>query len=146
MPKDERLLFLGDLCDLVALRNRLRDQMLNHGLDQPILSTDTGYFQVSFPGPGENLDRIRAPEPQLSIAPATEVQLNDRQMKILQHALKSGEVTRRWCVEKFSVANDTAGRDLKFLMELGLVVSVGKGRAVKYVPKIQSTDNRPTKS
>lgn len=41
---------------------RMRNQMLNHGLDQPLLGTDTGYFQVIFPGPAENLDRIRAPE------------------------------------------------------------------------------------
>ena len=39
------------------------EQMLNHGLDEPLLSADTGYFQVRFPGPGGNLDRIRAPSP-----------------------------------------------------------------------------------
>ena len=27
---------------------RMRDQMLDHGLDQPLLGTDTGYFQVTF--------------------------------------------------------------------------------------------------
>ena len=43
---------------------RMRDQMLNHGLDKPLIGTDTGYFQVTFPGPGENLDRIRVPETQ----------------------------------------------------------------------------------
>ena len=31
---------------------RMRDQMLNHNLDQPLLDTNTGYFQVTFPGPG----------------------------------------------------------------------------------------------
>ncbi|MBI5896073.1 MAG: recombinase family protein, partial [Desulfobacterales bacterium] len=39
---------------------RMHDQMLNHGLDQPLLSTEMGYFQVTFPGPGENIERLRA--------------------------------------------------------------------------------------
>ena len=40
----------------------MRDQMLDHGLDQPLLGTDTGYFQVTFPGPGDNIERLRVPE------------------------------------------------------------------------------------
>jgi len=31
---------------------RMREQMLNHGLDQPLIGTDP-LFQVTFPGPGE---------------------------------------------------------------------------------------------
>jgi len=27
----------------------MRDQMLNHGLNQPLIGTDTGYFQITFP-------------------------------------------------------------------------------------------------
>jgi len=37
----------------------MRDQMLDHGLEKPLIGTDTGYFQVVFPGPGEDIDRIR---------------------------------------------------------------------------------------
>ena len=29
--------------------------MLDHGLDQPLLGTATGYFQVTFPGPGDKV-------------------------------------------------------------------------------------------
>ena len=54
----------------------MRDQMLNHGLDKPLIDTDTGYFQVTFPGPGENLDRIRVPETRLIVTPAVEAKLN----------------------------------------------------------------------
>jgi len=124
---------------------RMRDQMLNHGLDKPLIGTDTGYFQVTFPGPGDNLDRIRVPVTRLIVTPAVEAKLNERQKRIIQQVLVSGSVTRRWCVTQFSVANDTAGRDLKGLADMGLLCAEGKGRAVSYVlpDPTKSTDNRP---
>ncbi len=128
---------------------RMRDQMLNHGLDQPLLGTDTGYFQVTFPGPGEKIDRIRIPDARLTVMPAIEAQLNDRQNQIMQRILETGSVNRRWCVEQFSVVNDTAGRDLKQLTDLGLILPQGKGRAAHYVlrtGKAEPTDNRPTET
>ena len=57
--------------------------------------------------------------------------------------LAAGAVTRGWCVAEFGVANDTAGRDLKALTELGLIEPQGKGRAARYV--IRSTGSRPAK-
>ncbi|MBI2317701.1 MAG: DUF4062 domain-containing protein, partial [Betaproteobacteria bacterium] len=78
---------------------RMRDQMLNHGLDQPLLGTDTGYFQVTFPGPGENIDRLRVPETRLQVTPAMEAKLNARQRKIMARALEAGSVTTGWCME-----------------------------------------------
>ena len=124
---------------------RMRDQMLNHGLDKPSIGTDTGYFQVTFPGPGDNLDRIRVPVTRLIVTPAVEAKLNERQKRIIQQVLVSGSVTRRWCVTRFSVANDTAGRDLKGLADMGLLCAEGKGRAVSYVlpDPTKLTDNRP---
>ncbi len=125
---------------------RMRNAMLDHGLEPPLLAAQTGYFQVSFPGPADDLDRLRAPEARLNITPALEAQLNERQHRIVAHALKAGSVTRRWCVEEFKVANDTAGRDLKSLVDLQLLAMQGQGRAVKYVPATpaESTENRPT--
>ena len=51
---------------------RMREEMLNHGLDQPLLATEMGYFQVTLPGPGDNLDRLRTPEGVLLVTPAVE--------------------------------------------------------------------------
>ena len=116
--------------------------MLDHGLNPPLLGTDMGYFQVIFQGPGENIERLRVPEKQLLVTPSVEAKLNERQKRIIQQVLMAGSVTRRWCVAQFNVANDTAGRDLKGLTDMGLLDAEGKGRAVSYVlPK--STDNRP---
>ena len=114
---------------------RMTDQMLDHGLDRPLLGTDTGYFQVTFPGPGENIDRLRVPQSRLVVTPAVEAQLNQRQRTILAHALESGSVTTGWCMETLGVVRDAAHRDLVGLVELGLLARTGAGRAVKYVPK-----------
>lgn len=121
---------------------RMHDQMLNHGLDQPLIGANTGYFEITFPGPGENIERLRVPEKLLLVTPALEASLTGRQKSILQYTLLTGSVTRRWCVAEFHVANDTAGRELKTLTDLGLLVAEGKGRAVRYVPRNdrESTD------
>ncbi|MBS3906133.1 MAG: hypothetical protein KGZ49_03760 [Syntrophaceae bacterium] len=114
---------------------RMRDQMLNHGLDQPLLGTDTGYFQVSFPGPGDNLDRIRVPEKRLLVTPAIEAQLSDRQKEIIAYVLAEGSVTNRWCRTRFHVVYNTAYRDIQALVNLDIIEPLGSGRSVKYVLK-----------
>lgn len=119
---------------------RMREQMLDHGLDQPVLGSDTGYFQVIFSGPGDDLDRIRVPDARLRVTPAVEAQLNERQRKILTHALEAGSVTTGWCMQTLEVVRDTAHRDLTRLVELGLLARRGSGRAAAYVPK----EDRPS--
>ncbi len=125
---------------------RMRDQMLNHGLDQPLLGTDTGYFQVMFSGPGEKLERIRVPSAGLRITPTIEAQLSARQRRILNQAIATGAVTNRWSRNQFGVVYDTAYRDLSGLVALGVLTRVGKGRSSQYIPAAQqpqSTDNPP---
>lgn len=114
---------------------RMRDQMLNHGLDQPLLGTDTGYFQVTFPGPGENIERLRVAETRLQVTPAIEARLNARQRKIMAQVLEAGSVTTGWCMETLGVVRDTAHRDLVGLVKLGILVREGAGRGAKYMPK-----------
>jgi predicted HTH transcriptional regulator len=127
---------------------RMREAMLNHGLDEPRIDQQDGFFVVTLPGPNGNYDRLTIPAGTMGlITPAIESQLNERQRKIVIHVQKVGVVTRGWCVAKFNVANDTAGRDLKELTELGVLSLQGKGRAVRYVLRntaAESTDNRPT--
>jgi ATP-dependent DNA helicase RecG len=118
---------------------RMTDQMLDHGLDRPVLGADTGYFQVTFPGPGENIERLRVPESRLLVTPTVEAQLNERQRAILKYALENGSVTTKWCIEALGVVRDTAHRDLKTLVKLGLLSRTGSGRAAKYVPGENAT-------
>lgn len=111
---------------------RMRDQMLNHGLDQPLLGTEMGYFQVTFPGPGDNIERLQVPEKQLLVTPAIESKLNKRQKRILAHALEEGSVTSGWCLKEFGVVYNTAYRDLDALVRLGLLKKEGSGRGTRY--------------
>ena len=128
---------------------RMRDQMLKHGLDQPLLGTDSGYFQVIFPGPGENLERLRArtAAPGALVTPAAEAQLNQRQKKIVALLVAGEKLTSRKCEEEFGVTRDTAARDFGLLMKLGVATRQGSGRSTSYVLGGQSlravsSDNR----
>lgn len=124
---------------------RMRDAMLDHGLDEPKIEQQDGFFVVTLHGPAGNFDRIKAPTTVVgAVTPAIEAQLNERQKRIFARVIAEGMVTRGWCVAEFGVANDTAGRDLRGLTELGLLEPVGKGRAVRYVAR--SADNRLTQS
>jgi ATP-dependent DNA helicase RecG len=111
---------------------RMRDHMLNHGLDQPLLGTDMGYFQIIFPGPGENIERIRVPDTRLLVTPAVEARLNERQKIIVAYAIENGNVTSGWCRTRFKVAYQTVYRDLNGLLELGLLTRIGSGRSTRY--------------
>ena len=114
---------------------RMREQMLNHGLDQPLLGTESGHFQVTFRGPGENLERLRAPTSVHSplVTPAVEAQLNERQRKMAGLPAAGEKLTSRRCEEEFGITRDTAARDFSFLLELGVATRQGSGRSTSYV-------------
>jgi len=112
---------------------RMRDHMLNHGLDLPLLGTDMGYFQVTFPGPGENIDLLRVPmEKRLLVTPAVEARLNERQRKILQWLAEGQELTSRQCEAEFGVSRTITAGDFGLLVELGLAEKLGAGRSTRY--------------
>ncbi len=112
---------------------RMRDAMLNHGLDVPTFAEQDGYFVVTFPGPNGNYERLKVAEgtPGL-VSPAVEAQLNDRQKAIMVEAQKAGSVTSGWCRKRFGVTYNTAYLDLSDLVERKLLVQAGKGRATRY--------------
>jgi predicted HTH transcriptional regulator len=111
---------------------RMRDRMLDHGLDPPLLGTDTGYFQVSFPGPGGDIDRLRVPATQLRVTPAIEAQLNERQRKMLQWLAEGKELTSRQCEAEFGVTRPITAGDFGKLVEMGLAEKLGAGRSTRY--------------
>jgi len=117
---------------------RMKDHMLNHGLDEPILGTDMGYFQITFPGPGDNVERLRVPERRLMMTPAVEAQLNERQRAMMALLVQGEILTSRRCEKEFNVTRDTANRDFSHLISLGLVVKEGSGRSTHYSLKTKN--------
>ncbi|MBI3448201.1 MAG: DUF4062 domain-containing protein [Acidobacteria bacterium] len=111
---------------------RMTDRMLDHGLDRPLIGTDTGYFQVTFPGPGENIERIRVQESRLVVTPAVDAQLNDRQRRMVQWMVEGQELTSRQCEAEFGVTRPITSGDFGKLVELGLAEKLGAGRSTRY--------------
>jgi predicted HTH transcriptional regulator len=112
---------------------RMRDAMLNHGLDVPIYVQQDGYFVATFQGPNQNYERLKVPEGAVGfITPAIEAQLNERQKKIMVQVQREGAVTSGWCRKTFDVTYDTANRDLLDLVERKLLIKAGQGRATHF--------------
>lgn len=139
---DQQVTSLKD-CVFYYVR-RMREQMLDHGLDQPLIGTDTGYFQITFPGPGTNVERIRVPETRLLVTPAIEAQLNERQRKMMRWLAEGKELTSRQCEAEFGVTRPITAGDFGKLVELGLAEKLGAGRSTRYRLKglIESLTNR----
>jgi len=112
---------------------RMRDAMLNHGLDAPLYAQQDGYFVATFHGPNGNYEGLKIPEGAVGfITPAVEAQLNERQKKIMVQVQREGTVTSGWCRKTFDVTYDTANRDLLDLVERKLLIKAGKGRATHF--------------
>lgn len=119
---------------------RMRDAMLNHGLDAPEFTQQDGFFVVTLRGPAGNYERLKVPAGATGlITPVIEAQLNGRQRKIMLEVQKSGSVTSGWCQKQLGVVRDTANRDLTGLVQLGLLQGVGKGRGARYTLKNPSS-------
>jgi predicted HTH transcriptional regulator len=112
---------------------RMRDAMLNHGLEAPLFGQQDGFFIVTLPGPAGNYDRLKVPAGVTGqITPAIEAQLNKRQKKIMIEVQKTGAVTSGWCRKQLGVTYDTANRDLLALLKLGLLMRKGRGPGTRY--------------
>jgi predicted HTH transcriptional regulator len=115
---------------------RMRDAMLNHGLDEPKIDQQDGFFVVTLPGPAGNYDRIKTPANASGpITPAIEAQLNERQKRMVALLVSGERLTSRRCEQEFGVTRDTAARDFALLVKLGIAGRSGRGRSVSYGQK-----------
>lgn len=128
------LVLLGRMEERGTGIQRMRDAMLDHGLDLPVIRVVEDEVVVTLPGPGENLDRIRIPDGEvITLEPSVEAKLNERQKEIVREVVRNGSVTTGWCKEQFGVVQDTAVRDLRELVEWKVLEVRGKGRGTHYV-------------
>jgi len=112
---------------------RIRAAMLDHGLDAHQLDQRDGYFKVILPGPNRDYARLRVPaDARGFVPPSVEAQLNDRQKQIMVEVQTEGSVTSGWCLKTLGITYNTAYLDLSGLVQKGLIVQEGKGRATHY--------------
>ncbi len=116
---------------------RIRAAMQDHGLSAHKLEQRDGYFKVILPGPDGDFDRLRTPaDARGLISLSIESRLNERQKQIMVQVQTEGSVTSGWCKKVFGVAYQTVYRDLKGLLEAGLVEQTGSGRSTRYIIKL----------
>ncbi|MEQ9411967.1 MAG: hypothetical protein RIK87_29910 [Fuerstiella sp.] len=103
--------------------------------NEPLLSTNSGCFEITFPGPGEDLNRLRVPEEAIGavIEPSVAAELTTRQKEMVALLRQGVELTSRFCEQRFEVSRDSTSRDFKALVKHGLAVRVGAGRSTLYV-------------
>jgi ATP-dependent DNA helicase RecG len=115
---------------------RMHDAMLNHGLDEPKISQEDGFFVVTLLGPAGNYERLTVPAGVTGpITPAVEAQLSERQREMVALLTAGEQLTSRRCEREFGVTRDTAARDFNVLINLGIAEKTGRGRSVSYRQK-----------
>jgi predicted HTH transcriptional regulator len=115
----------------------MRDEMAEHGLNPPQFRSSSGFFEVVLQGSGDDLDRLRVRVDRVgqTVTPSVEAKLNQRQKQMMALLVQDEQLTSRRCEQEFGVTRDTANRDFKHMISLGLVEPRGKGRSRHYVLK-----------
>jgi ATP-dependent DNA helicase RecG len=81
---------------------------------------------------------VRFIKPEMKISLPAEQQLSDRQRKALEFVDKHGQITNRDYQKLGDISPRQALKDLNELVEKGLLVKDGEGRAVRYVKRPES--------
>jgi ATP-dependent DNA helicase RecG len=111
---------------------RMQDAMQRHGLDPISLGIELGYFQLVFPGPGDDLSRLRVPHRGVLVPPEVEAQLTERQKRIIRWLLEAQEISASQCQRKLRVSRPVITADLGRLIALDIIYKTGAGPATRY--------------
>lgn len=104
--------------------------MAEHGLPRPRFADVGSEFRVTLVGPGERFME------DMSAQPAWVQGLNERQVEAVLYVGEHGRITNRAYQAMCEVSYDTAHRDLRELVEKGLIERRGSGRSTNYVLSI----------
>jgi len=99
---------------------RMADECERLGIKLEFLS-ESGFFMARFV------------KPQIAIPPSIKPKLNERQRKGLDYASKHGQITNRDYQKLCDISRRQALKDLIELVEVGLLIKAGEGRAVRYL-------------
>ena len=121
----------------------MKAAMHNHGLEDPMIKLAAGTrFEVTLYGPGETLDSIRtsAGSKIWSIDASEKERLSERQRVIIAYIQTNGSATSSWCQTTFNISRETAVKDLRELLNLEIIIKIGKGPATRYELRSESSD------
>lgn len=109
--------------------NKIVEWCRDHGLEEPDFEEIGGSFVVRFPGP----ESILALVPDKRRSNLKELGLNERQLEALRVMVNEKKaMTNAIYREMFKTSDRSALRDLKDLVEKGLIKRKGKRRAAEY--------------
>jgi predicted HTH transcriptional regulator len=111
---------------------RMRAAMIDHGLDVPKIEMSDGYFQVILIGPGDDLKRLRVPQPTIESQTVFE-SFNERQRSMAAMLTEGQFLSSKKCQELFGVTRETVNRDFEVLLKANIATRKGKGRSTVYV-------------
>ena len=102
---------------------RMRHLMKGHGLKEPQFEERGRFFKVTFYGPGDEILNLVKSKDRVDLR---ELRLNERQIEALRLMVNNGaKITIREYRQKFGISEKTAQRDLRAMVNLGLVVKRG---------------------
>jgi len=107
---------------------RMKLQMREHGLNDPLLEMQKQFFKVTFFGPKEDILKLVKPK-------RTDLRkqgLNDRQIKALSYVYERKIISHKEYCKLFEVSNFTAFKELRELVNKGFVKQQGKGLDSQY--------------
>ncbi len=109
--------------------NKIIEWCKGHGLKEPDFEESGGSFAVRFPAPENILDLV----PEKRGLNLKELALNERQIEALRVMVNDEKtMTNAIYREMFKTSDRSASRDLKDLVQKGLVRRKGKRRAAEY--------------
>jgi ATP-dependent DNA helicase RecG len=109
--------------------NRMDELMLVHGLKRPKYEATQAFVEVTFYGPGDKILELVRPSNETDLR---ELGLNERQIRALNHFQKSKQFSSIDYQKVLGAIERTAERDLKELIEKGLVSKKGVGKGTQY--------------
>ncbi|MCK5593834.1 MAG: putative DNA binding domain-containing protein [Candidatus Aenigmarchaeota archaeon] len=103
---------------------RMEDAMIGWGLEKPIYADEEAYFVIKFNGPG----RVEKP-----LEKAILNGLNERQIKALGYITEYNKINRDNYCKINDVKKSIAYEELKFMVNINIIMPIGKGKATYYV-------------
>lgn len=106
--------------------NRVMEEMKQNNLPEPEFKNLSGGFEVTLFGPGKSFEK------EIEKEKTHVVEMNERQKKAIEYAKEKGMIKREEYITINKVSHTTASKELKNLVEMGILRATGKGKYLRY--------------